>query len=321
MAGRSWLNLAPFVLRHSHQAKGTSSWLRLPRFGLGLTLLTAGLLVTTRPAAAMVPFVFVPQPEALEGAGRGIAQAAAKLLRFGQPEDAARLADLTVRLLPNEPIGWVLLAEAELRSNRSEQALKALEKAKRLDPTNPGIWFAEGAVALRNNRPADALVLLRRGLQLDNQNAGAYFDLGNAYFMLSQPNEAMASFNKAASLRKNFWEAINNQGLVLFELDRRSEAMDRWRKVLTSKPDAAEPSLALGSSLLLTNTQQRAEALRLAKNALNEDPNYVKESYQKDQLWGPKLRAAARNLLSQPELKSAVERASANANGSSSRPE
>ncbi len=165
MAGRSWLNLTPFVLRHPHQPKGTSSWLRLRRFGLGLTLLTAGLLVTTRPAAAMVPFVFVPQAEALEGAGRGIAQAAAKLLRFGQPEDAARLADLTVRLLPNEPIGWVLLAEAELRSNRSEQALKALEKAKRLDPNNPGIWFAEGAVALRNNRPADALVLLRRGLQ------------------------------------------------------------------------------------------------------------------------------------------------------------
>jgi len=269
----------------------------------------------------MVPFVFVPQPEALEGAGRGIAQAAAKLLRFGQPEDAARLADLTVRLLPNEPIGWVLLAEAELRSNRSEQALKALEKAKRLDPNNPGIWFAEGAVALRNNRPADALVLLRRGLQLDNQNASAHFDLGNAYFMLSQPNEAMASFNKAASLRKNFWEAINNQGLVLFELDRRQEAMDRWRKVLISKPDVAETSLALGSSLFLTNPQQRDEALRLAKNALNEDPNYVKESYQKDQLWGPKLRAAARNLLSQPELKSAVERASANANGSSSRPE
>jgi tetratricopeptide (TPR) repeat protein len=269
----------------------------------------------------MVPFVFVPQAEALEGAGRGIAQAAAKLLRFGQPEDAARLADLTVRLIPNEPIGWVLLAEAELRSNRSEQALKALERAKRLDPNNPGIWFAEGAVALRNNRPADALVLLRRGLQLDNKNAGAFFDLGNAYFMLSQPNEAMASFNKAASLRKNFWEAINNQGLVLFELDRRQEAMDRWRKVLTSKPDVAETSLALGSSLFLTNPQQRDEALRLAKNALNEDPNYVKDSYQKDQLWGPKLRAAARSLLSQPELKSAVERASANANGSSSRPE
>ncbi len=317
MAGRSWLNWAPFVLRHLQHPKGAIGWLQRTRCGLTLPLLTAGLLVTTQPAAAMVPFVFVPQAEALEGAGRGIAQAAAKLLRFGQPEDAARLADLTVRLLPNEPIGWVLLAEAELRSNRSEQALKALEKAKRLDPTNPGIWFAEGAVALRNNRPADALALLRRGLQLDGQNAGAYFDMGNAYLMLAQPNEALTSFNKAASLRQYFWEAVNNQGLVLFELDRRPEAMDRWRKVLSSKADAAETSLALGTSLLLTNPQQRTEALRLANNALNEDPNYVKESYQKEQLWGPKLRAAARNLLSQPELKAAVERASANANGRS----
>jgi len=59
--------------------------MRRPGFALSLTLLTAGLLVTGRPAAAMVPFVFVPQTEALEGAGRGIAQAAAKLLRFGQP--------------------------------------------------------------------------------------------------------------------------------------------------------------------------------------------------------------------------------------------
>jgi tetratricopeptide (TPR) repeat protein len=136
--------------------------------------------------------------------------------------------------------------------------------------------------------------------------------------MLGQPNEALSSFSKAATLRQNFWEAVNNQGLVLFELDRRSEAMDRWRKVLSSKADAAETTLALGSSLFLANPQQRAEAIRLANNALNEDPNYVKESYQKDQLWGPKLRAAARHLLSQPELKSAVERASANANGSSS---
>jgi len=318
MAGRSWLNWAPFVRCHPQPPKGTATRKRRPGFALSLTLVTAGLLVTGRPAAAMVPYVFVPQTEALEGAGRGIAQAAAKLLRFGQPEDAARLADLTVRLLPNEPIGWVLLAEAELRSNRSEQALKALEKAKRLDPTNPGIWFAEGAVALRNNRPADALALLRRGLQLDGQNAGAYFDMGNAYLMLAQPNEALTSFNKAASLRQNFWEAINNQGLVLFELDRRPEAMERWRKVLTSKADAAETSLALASSLFLTSPQHRADAVRLAINALNEDPNYVKESYQKEQLWGPKLRAAARNLLSQPELKSAVERASANANGSSS---
>ena len=37
-------------------------------------------------------------------------------------------------------------------------------------------------------------------------------------------------------------------------------------------------------------------------------------NFQKEQLWGTKLRAATQLLLAQPELKTAVERAMANAN-------
>ena len=58
---------------------------------------------------------------------------------------------------------------------------------------------------------------------------------------------------------------------------------------------------------------QRGEALRLAELALNEDPNYVLDSYQAEQLWGTKLRGDTRRLLAQPELKIVVERAMANA--------
>ena len=69
-----------------------------------------------------MPYVYLPQRQELEGAGMGIAQAAARLLRLGQAGDAARLAALTVQLLPEDPRGWVLLAEAQLRSNQLEQA-------------------------------------------------------------------------------------------------------------------------------------------------------------------------------------------------------
>ena len=83
-----------------------------------------GLLLTTGlPAKALVPYVYVPQRQELEGAGMGIAQAAARLLRLGQAGDAARLAALTVQLLPEDPRGWVLLAEAQLRSNQLEHCL------------------------------------------------------------------------------------------------------------------------------------------------------------------------------------------------------
>jgi tetratricopeptide (TPR) repeat protein len=298
-------------------------WLRTdsPQAGsrkLGLTkavvLGALGLVLAQGlPAKALVPYVYVPQRLELEGAGLGIAQAAARLLRMGQATDAARLAALTVQLLPDDPRGWVLLAEAQLRSNQLEQAGISLAKAKQLDPRNPGIWFAEGSLALRGGKPSEAITLLEQGLKLDKGNAGAYFDLGNARILLGQSGEALAAFERASSLRKGFWEALNNQGLVLFEQGKTKAAVQRWRQVLAIKPEAAEPSLALAAGLFVTGPEGRQEALQLASKALDSDPNYVLESYQKDQLWGPKLRSTTQELLRQPDLKPVVDRALANA--------
>jgi tetratricopeptide (TPR) repeat protein len=281
--------------------------------GLPLAMVLALPMVAADNARAMVPYVYVPPAQDLEAAGLGIAQATARLLRLGQVEEAARLAELTVRLLPSDPRGWVLLAEAQLRSEHSDKALAALGKAKQLDPQNPGIWFAEGSLALRNGKPQEAIGLLNRGLQLDRRNAGAYFDLGNAQVMLGQGDRALGSFEQAARLRRDFWEAINNQGLVLWEADRRPAALERWSQVLRLKPGVPETSLAMAAGLFATRPEQRAEALRLAELALNEEPNYVLDAYQKDQLWGEKLRAVTRQLLNQPELKLVVDRAMANA--------
>jgi len=274
---------------------------------LGL-LLTAGL-----PARALVPYVYVPQRQELEAAGLGIAQAAARLLRLGQARDAARLAALTVQLLPEDPRGWVLLAEAQLRSNQLEQAGISLAKAKQLDPRNPGIWFAEGSLALRASKPNEAIGLLEQGLKLDKRNAGAYFDLGNARILLGQSGQALAAFERASSLRKDFWEALNNQGLVLFEQGNAKAAISRWREVLKIKPDAAEPTLALAASLFANGPENRSEAVELVGKALDTEPNYVLDSHQKEQLWGPKLRSTTAELFKLAELKPVVDRALANA--------
>jgi len=291
------------------------------RTGLSLVSAICLLIATGLPARALVPYVYLPQRRELEGAGMGIAQAAARLLRLGQAADAARLAALTVQLLPEDPRGWVLLAEAQLRSNQLEQAGVSLAKAKQLDPRNPGIWFAEGSLALRASKPKEAITLLEQGLKLDKANAGAYFDLGNARILLGQSGPALAAFERASSLRKDFWEAINNQGLVLFEEGKTKDAIQRWRRVLTIKPDAAEPSLALAASLFASGAEGRSEALVLATKALDNDPNYVLDSYQKEQLWGPKLRGTTQQLLLLGELKPVVDRALANASpeGESSR--
>ena len=138
-------------------------------------------------------------------------------------------------------------------------------------------------------------------------------DLGNARILLGQSGEALAAFERASSLRKDFWEALNNQGLVLFEQGQNKAAIQRWRQVLGIKPDAAEPTLALAAGLFASGAEGRSEALELAGKALDSDPNYVLESYQKEQLWGPKLRSTTQQLLLVGELKPVVDRALANA--------
>jgi len=279
----------------------------LPLLALGMSL--GGI----EPARALVPYVYVPQRQELEGAALGIAQAAARLLQLGQAEDAARLAALTVQMLPADPRGWVLLAEAQLRSDQTEAAVLSLGRARELDPDNAGIWFAQGSLALRDGRPGEALELLRQGLRRDPRNASAFFDVGNAHILLDQPTQALTAFERAAELRRDFWEAINNQALVLYEQGKAERAIERWRRVLQIRPEAAEPNLALAAAVFERGPEGRREALERAAQALDAEPNYVLESYQKEQLWGPRLRSSTRRLLEIPELRVDVERAQANA--------
>ena len=285
-------------------------WLKV----LAAAPLMLSALTAAQPAQALVPYVAVPAERNLEGAGLGIAQAAARLLRIGQADDAARLAALTVQLIPDDPRGWVLLAEAQLRSNQNEEAAVSLAKARELDPKNAGILFAQGSLALKDSRPSEAADLIREGLKLDGKNAGAYFDLGNAYILMGKSGDALGAFERASKLRSDFWEAINNQALVLYEQNKAGEAIKRWRRVVGLK-DAAEPNLALAAALNVAQPGN-TESLQLAAKALAEDPNYVLESWQKEQLWGPRLRSAAAQLLAEPALKADVERAQANAGAS-----
>jgi tetratricopeptide (TPR) repeat protein len=276
-------------------------------------ILALGIGLGGAPAAkALVPYVYLPQRPVLEATGLGIAQAAARLLQLGQAEDAARLAALTVQLLPADPRGWVLLAESQLRSNQTEAAGVSLSRARDLDPDNAGIWFAQGSLALRDGRPDEGLELLRQGLRRDPRNANAYFDLGNAHILLNQPRQALEAFKRAAELRRDFWEAINNQALVLYELDQVDQAIAHWRRVLEIQPEAAEPNLALAAAVFERGPEGRREALERASKALASEPDYVLASHQEEQLWGVKLRDTTQRLLQLEELSADVERAEAN---------
>ena len=274
-------------------------------------LLLVSTCLTSAPAKALVPTVYLPSSQELKGSALGIGRTAAQLLTLGQPQEAARLAALAVRLRPSDERLWSVLAEAQLRSKQLEPAAESLARAKKLNPKNPGLWFAEASLALRDSRPGDAIPLLDKGLELDPKNAAAYFDLGNARLMRTEYRAALAAFEKASTLKPSFWEALNNQAIVLFEMGNTEAAIRRWRRVLLIE-DNAEPMLALAAALYQKDDGDQ-DALSLARKALQQDPNYVLADHQEQQLWGSKLRLATQALLQETSLRDAVDRAEANA--------
>ena len=237
------------------------------------------------PALALIPYVYIPKEEELEASALSISQAAAQVLQVGQLEDAASLADLSVRLLPSNPQSWLLLAEARLRNGDNAAAKEALAQAKLLDPENSGVWFAEASLALADDDFPHAETLIRRGLELDPENANAYFDLGNALFLQGKGEEALAAFQEAAIKQDNFWAAINNQGLVLYEDDQIEAAMERWRQAIAINDQVAEPELALAAALYNQGDRQES-TIGMAIRALDREPDYVEEEFQESQLFG-----------------------------------
>ena len=276
-----------------------------------IALLSAATIAGATSAKAIVPYVYVPSSEELTGSAVGIGRTAAQLLQMGQPKQAAKLAALAVRLDPQDERLWSVLAEAQLRSDDLEQAGQSLARAKNLNPDKAGLWFAQGALALRDERPEEALPLIQRGLELDPKIPAAYFDLGNAHIMLDDLSSALDSFERATNLKPDFWEALNNQALVLYEMGNADEAIRRWRAVLKLENNA-EPMLALAAALHQKGDDSDVP-ITMAREALNQEPNYVLTPHQIEQLWGVKIRQAAARLLALPEMTSSVERAQANA--------
>ncbi len=274
-------------------------------------LISIGAILLPLPSKAFIPYIYEPEAKNLEKTGLSIAKSAAKLLQIGQPKEAARIGSLAVRLNPKDFRIWLILAEAQIKSENIEQANQSLAKAKKLNPKNAGIWFTEASLALQEKKTKTAIKLLEKGLSLQPDNAGGYFQLGNAKIIEGKLYLALEDFKKSVSLKPNFWEALNNQGLILFEINQIKKAIKTWRKVLEIQVNA-EPMLALASALYISSPDKK-EAIQLAIEALEKDPNYVSSIYQKEQLWGDKLIKANKQLFKEASLKPAIEKAKSNA--------
>ena len=261
---------------------------------------------------SMVPYYYFPTTKNLKKESLSIGKSAYQLLYFGQFEESLNLAKLAVKINTNNEKLWLILSETQVANKLYKDALNSLNKAEYINPKISEIYFARSNIYLRISEEKKAKKALKTGLELEPNNHKAIFQLGNISLMEKNYPEAIKLFDKSVKIKPDFWQAINNKGLAYFEKNNLNLSTKLFEKAIAIE-DNAEPLLGLASCLRIKDIEL---ALKLAKEALAKNPNYVNYDYRKEQLWGEKLQNSTEILLQNEQLQKDVILAKSKINSS-----
>jgi len=273
-----------------------------------------GLCWRPRRRVRWFPTPFLPQFQGTECCWFRHCQAPLGLLRLGQappPEDAARLASLTVQFCRTDPSGWVLLAEAQLRSDNPPWPAFPWPGPRSSTPQSPHLVRTRGSIALRHGPTLEQAVGLlqtgpeirwkerRRLLSIWATPTPAAEQLPTVPGRLSGPRLGARAKTSGRRFNNQAWCSTSWAGV------------DAARSRLAPLPEDNATALSRCWPLATASAHRRRSAKRpqrLASEPLCRiEPNYVLECLSKEQLWGERLAPQRPDpLLSQPELKSAV---------------
>ena len=264
-------------------------------------------------AQSLVPYYYFPTIKNTEKESLSIGKYAYQVLYFGQVEKSLNLAKLAVKINSTNEQLWIILAEIQIANKLYKQALNSLNEAQKINSNISEIYFARSNVYLEILQLKNAKIALEKGLEIEPNNHRAIFQLGNIFLMKKNYSEAIKLFDKSLKIKPEFWQAINNQGLAHYEKNNVNQSIKLFEKAISIENNA-EPLLALASCLSMKDIKL---ALKLAKQALNKNPNYVNYEYRKEQLWGEKLQTSTEILLQNDQLQKDVILAKSKINESS----
>ena len=95
--------------------------------------------------------------------------------------------------------------------------------------------------------------------------------------------------------------------MCIRDRNKAKEAISKFKQALAISNNA-EPMLAL-AVVLFSSDNNSIESIRLAKNALKSNPQYISQDFQAKQLWGKKLQKSAKLLFNANEMKKVVREA------------
>lgn len=181
-----------------------------------------------------------------------------------------RLVEGRVR---DNPQRLLILTGFYLNVEEGDEAARVAEMVIKLAPDMPSAYQALGAARHISLRLDDALAAYARALELDAKSVRSRRSLADLRRATGKPEEALALYRELLQAEPKDNLARSGVVLSLFDLGRREEAERELDAALKSEP--RNLSLLTGAAYWYAAKGESARALELAQRAIEIEPRYT----------------------------------------------
>jgi tetratricopeptide (TPR) repeat protein len=129
-----------------------------------------------------------------------------------------------VRMIPDEPDGWITLASLWDQNDQKDRALETLKKGASAIPDSARLLRALGKAYSERQALQDALAALKSAYELEPDHTEGTLDLAQVYYQLGQPEKAYQHLENFAHSYQQNPNTARLLGHVLLAMNRPAEA-------------------------------------------------------------------------------------------------
>lgn len=196
----------------------------------------------------------------------------------GRAEDAIRHYRLSLQLLPNEPRTHNNLAVLLVQQGRNTEALTHYAEAARLQPQAAQYHYNYGVALMREKRPGEARAAYEAALRIQPDHPDSHFNLGALCLNEGKVDEALTHYDAALRAKPDDTEYALGRAGALLRARRTADAFAQFEQVLTREPRSIDALFGAGSSLAALG--QRTQALERYAAVLREAPQHTGANFK-----------------------------------------
>jgi tetratricopeptide (TPR) repeat protein len=176
-----------------------------------------------------------------------------QLTEEGKYDDAIVEFKKALEKLPDEPVIYAAIGNAQAKLGKNDDALASYDKAISMNPKDPSFFTSKGVLLNQMGKTAESQEAFKKASELDPATAAqSFYNIGVTLVNSGKAAEAAEAFKQAIAADPNFAEAYYQLGMSLSgKQDTIPAAIDALKKYIAigKKPDQVEVAKQIISAL------------------------------------------------------------------------